>query len=374
MNRLNRMAAIAATLWLAACTDPAAPGSGVEKVSGDEPAPAELRLFTLADFPVGVAVPADPWPNSLLQSPERQTIVIRHFNSLTAENIMKMAYLQPERGHFSFADADALVDFAERYGMIMHGHALVWHTQAPDWMNELSAPAAEFRDVLTTHIRTVAAYYASRMESWDVVNEAFLDEVPTEYRDTIWYRNLGPDYIELAFRTARDADPDADLYYNDYDISGAIGPQKLDRILVMIDDFLERGVPIDGIGFQMHVSIKEPSLDEIRESLSKAVARGIKVRLSELDIAVNPDNDQTVFTPALAAAQRQHYEDVVRIYRETVPPAQRGGITLWGITDGDSWIPGFRNRPDWPLLFDAEFQPKPALQGMADGLQARVAE
>lgn len=362
-------ASLLAGLWLAACGNGAAPDD--DDRSGTAPAPSELRLFTLADFPVGVAVPADPWPNSLLASPERQDIVIRHFNGLTAENAMKMAYLQPEPGEFHFEDADALVDFAEQYGLAMHGHALVWHNQAPDWMNALSGPPEIFRDALVTHVRTVATHYAGRVASWDVVNEAFLDETPAEYRETIWYESLGPDYIELAFRTAREAAPEADLYYNDYDISGAIGPAKLDRILVMIDDFLARDVPIDGLGFQMHVSIREPSLDQIAEALGKAVERGILVRISELDIAVNPGNDQSAtFTDALADAQRQRYEDVVRIYLETVPPSQRGGITVWGITDGDSWIPGFRGRPDWPLLFTADFAPKPALEGFADGLSA----
>lgn len=327
-------------------------------------------LSSLVDFPVGAAVPADPWPNSLLQSPQRQALMERHFNSLTAENAMKMAYLQPRPGEFDFTHADALVNYARGHNMIVHGHALVWHTQTAKWMDEQTGPANEFTRILDRHIRTVAGHFAGRLKSWDVVNEAFTDETPSDYRDTIWYRNIGAGYIERAFKLAHQADPKAELYYNDYDISGMIGPAKLDRVLAMFDDFLARGVPIHGLGFQMHIDTQEPTLSDIEEAFSKAVARGIKVRISELDIAVNQSEQYQQLTPEVAQLQRQRYQDVARVYLQTVPPAQRGGITLWGLTDADSWIPGFRKRADWPLLFDADFQAKPALTGLAEGLGA----
>lgn len=358
---------------LVACSERPAP----EIRAGSPAVPAERAmaddvppLHTLAEFPVGIAVPADPWPHSLLRSPERQAIARRHFDSLTAENAMKMKYLQPAPGDFSFEHADALVAWAQENGLAVHGHTLVWHNQAPDWMNELEGTPEEFEAALTTHVRTVAAHFAGKVASWDVVNEAFTDDSPIEYRETIWYHNLGPDYVELAFRTARAAAPGADLYYNDYDISGAIGPDKLERILVMVDDFLARGVPIDGIGFQMHIDTERPELDDMRSALSSVVQRGMKVRISELDVSVNQDEALTSLDAATAARQQRRYTDVVRTYVETVPSALRGGITVWGITDGDSWIPGFRDRLDWPLLFTAGFEPKPALAGFADGLRA----
>ena len=341
-------------------------GAAVEAVTADGIRP----LHTLADFPIGVAVPADPWPHSLLASPERQAIVRRHFDSLTAENAMKMKYLQPEPGEFSFRHADALVAWAQRNGLTVHGHTLVWHNQAPDWMNRLEGPSARFEEVLTTHVRTVAGHFAGKVGSWDVVNEAFADASPIAYRETIWYRNLGPDYVELAFRAARAAAPDADLYYNDYDISGAIGPDKLDRILVMVDDFLSRDVPIDGIGFQMHVDTDTPGLEAIREAFRKVAQRGLKVKITELDVSVNQEERLGELDESTAALQRHRYADIVRTYVDAVPRAQRAGITVWGITDGDSWIPGFRDRRDWPLLFTAGFEPKPALAGFAEGLGA----
>lgn len=328
-------------------------------------------LKELAAFPIGVAVPADPWPNSLLDSPERQAVVNRHFNSLTAENNMKMAYIRPAPGVFSFPHADALAAYARQHGMVLHGHALIWHTQAPEWMNEMEGSPQEFERVLRRHVRTVAAHFAGDVVSWDVVNEAFTDEEPSTYRDTIWYRNLGERYIEQAFRWAREVDPNADLYYNDYDISGAIGPHKLQRILEMADDFLARGVPLDGIGFQMHIDTETPALEDIRWAFAQVVERGLKVRISELDVSVNQDQQLKALDSGTAERQSRRYYDVVKSYKDVVPPALRGGITLWGITDDDSWIPGFKERPDWPLLFDDAYRAKPALAGFAGGLQSR---
>lgn len=343
-------------LWVPCCL--AAAGA----LAGDEVGP----LHELAEFPVGVAVPAGPWPHSLLESPERQAVVNRHFDSLTAENNMKMKYLQPERGHFTFAHADALVDYAARHGMRMHGHALVWHRQAPAWLDELEGTAAEFAAVLDAHVGTVAGHFRGRVQSWDVVNEAFHDDVPAGYRSTVWYQRLGPGYIERAFRRAREVAPEADLYYNDYDIADA--GDKLDRILEMVDDFLERDVPIDGIGFQMHIDTEAPGRERMQEAFERTVARGLKVRISELDVSVNIDDRYAEFNEELAGLQRRRYRQVADTYLDTVPPGLRGGITVWGITDADSWIPGFRDRPDWPLLFDADYRPKPAFYGMAAGL------
>jgi endo-1,4-beta-xylanase len=355
-----------AALMPAACSErPASPPAAAPVETADS-----RPLQALSGFAVGVAVPADPWSHSLLGSPERQAIVRRHFDSLTAENAMKMEYLQPGRGRFTFQHADALVAWALENGIAVHGHTLVWHKQAPGWLNALDGSAEAFEDALTTHVRTVAEHFAGKVTSWDVVNEAFTDESPIGYRATIWYRNLGADYIERAFRLARAAAPDADLYYNDYDISGAIGPDKLDRILVMVDDYLARGVPLDGIGFQMHVDTESPGIDAIRSAFRKVAARGLKVKITELDVSVNQEERLTELDPATAAWQRHRYADIVRTYVATVPAELRAGITVWGITDGDSWIPGFRDRADWPLLFDADFEPKPALAGFAEGLGA----
>lgn len=356
-------------LFAASCTTDSEDRSESVSVGiAEESEFADLSLHALADFPVGVAVPADPWDNSLLRSPPRQTIVERHFDSITAENAMKMAYLHPSADHYEFEHADALVDYAHANGMIVHGHALVWHNQAPEWMNEFEGSSDDFRHILEEHVTTVASHFAGRVRSWDVVNEAFNDDEDTGYRDTIWFDALGPEYIELSFRAANAADPTTDLYYNDYNLSGSAGRAKLDRVLDMVDDFQARGVPIDGIGLQMHIDIDSPDAAEMADAFSRVVERGLRVRISELDISVNDGQRFNTLTPEIAERQAARFAEVASVYRTSVPPNLRGGITVWGITDGDSWIPGFRNRADWPLLFNTDFSPKPAVAGFASGL------
>jgi len=329
-----------------------------------------LSLKSLVNFPIGVAVPAGDADNSLLDSPERQEVVKKHFNSLTAENIMKMMYLHPEANRYNFEQADALIAFAEKHQNLVHGHALVWHTQAPKWMNEYQGSAEDFSQVLSEHVTTVASHFSGKLTSWDVVNEAFTDDEVSTYRDTIWYENIGVSYIETAFRLAREADAKADLYYNDYNLTE--NTNKIDRVIEMVDDFQARNVPIDGVGFQVHITTDTPSLDNIKAAFAKVVKRGLKVRISELDIAVNQAEQYSQLTSAVAQIQRQRYAEVVNAYIESVPESLRGGITVWGITDQDSWIPGFKKRADWALLFNEDFTEKAALQGMAEGLSGIV--
>jgi endo-1,4-beta-xylanase len=246
----------------------------------------------------------------------------------------------------------------------VHGHTLLWHQAVPDWMENYVGDSDDWIAMLESHISNVAAHFAGDVVSWDVVNEAFNDD--GSYRQSFWYDNIGTEYIERAFTAARAAHPAADLYYNDYSLSGI--ETKLDAVLVMADDFLNRGIPIDGVGFQMHISLTWPDINRIRASFAAVADLGLKVKISELDIAVNSSGTLTVLSDQLAMQQAERYRQVVKAYIDNVPAPLRGGITVWGITDADSWIPWFYNRPDWPLLFDANFQPKQALQGFADGL------
>ena len=358
-------------LLLAGCTPSDTP------VVLEEALPADA--LTAVDFPVGVAVPADPWPNSLLGSPERQAIVSTFFSSITAENAMKMAYLHPAPDRYAFDNADVLVEWARQEGLVVHGHALVWHNQAPDWMNTLEGDREVVETILAEHVAGVAGHFGGRLASWDVVNEAFADSDAdgdglNDLRDTLWLENVGLDYVATAFRVARAADPDADLYYNDYNLSSV--PAKLAAVLDMVDAFRSDPdpVPIDGIGFQMHISLAWPEIGQVRAALAAAAATGLKVKISELDITVNTDGNgvslgQTTLTPAVADQQRARYEAIVRAYLDEVPAPQRGGITVWGIADVDSWRRSY-NSNEGPLLFDDAFAAKPALTGFADGLRA----
>lgn len=296
----------------------------------------------------------------------------QHFDQVTPGNIMKMSYLHPSENTYTFEHADELVGYALSNNISVHGHTLVWHSdyQIPEWMKNYNG---DYASMLQGHVQTIVNYYAGRIVSWDVVNEAFADDGDSDaingYRNSLWYQKIGPAYIEQAFIAADAADPAADLYYNDYNIEG--GQQKFDYVLAMVDDFKARGIPIDGIGFQMHINIEWPSETQIKNAFQQIVNRGLKVKVTELDIPVNtyanPDKYLT-FTNEAAQRQKDKYREVVAAYVEVVPPALRGGITVWGVFDSDSWLIDLHGREDWPLLFDDRGVAKPAVEGFAEGL------
>lgn len=330
-------------------------------------------------MPVGVAVPAGRPINSVLKSMVRQTIVNHHFSQVTAENIMKPSYLHPAESRFFFDHADALVDYAASHDKTVHGHVLIWHNRLPNWMNNFTGDAADWTTMMTGHITEIVSHFAAGdiVVSWDVVNEAFANtdndgDGLNDLRNTIWHDNIGAGYLAAAFRAANAADPNADLYYNDYNISGVRA--KLSAVLDLVDQFQNdpSPVPIHGIGFQMHVNLTWPDINQIRDSFALAVATGLKIKITELDIAVNTDRSRNPmslaeFTDAVAVQQQERYEAIVAAYMDEVPEAQRGGISVWGIADLDSWLRR-HNALEWSLLFDDDLEPKAALQGFADGL------
>jgi endo-1,4-beta-xylanase len=234
--------------------------------------------------------------------------------------------------------------------------------------------SGDFAAMLKTHVQTIASHFAGKVDSWDVVNEALADDSDSDavdgFRNSIFYQNMGVNFIDEAFINAHAADPDADLFYNDYSIEN--GESKTDNLLSLVDGLVARGVPITGVGFQMHLLSDWPSISTI-ESVMKSVAdRGLKVKITELDVRVNnPYNSSapvfTSLTPEASDNQKERYRQVIAAYLRAVPAELRAGITVWGIWDADSWL-NKPDQPDWPLLFDDDFQPKPALQGFADGL------
>lgn len=344
-------------------------------------------LKDLAEFPIGIAVELDG-PHSLLSSAKQKEVVAHHFDQLTAGNHMKMSYLQSAQGNFHYTQADQMVAWGEENGLGVHGHALVWHSdyQVPNFMKNFSGTSQAFLDLVDNHARTVASHFAGKVASWDVVNEAFLDS--GEYRNqgnegSIFYQKAGgKDYIAKAFIAAREADSTADLYYNDYNTeqNGA----KTDAVIAMAKELLDDGVPITGIGYQMHVMLDWPSIANIKGALKKAADLGLMVKITELDVPINHSWSGTyqngtvyrTFTPALAQQQKKRYCEIVSAYMEVVPAAQRGGVTIWGVADHQSWLMGlmFSNEPNdivWPLLFDKDYNEKPALLGVADALQGK---
>ncbi len=335
-----------------------------------------VGLKTLADFPIGVAVNAGNEANSIINSAtsaQQQAAVLPHFDQVTAGNIMKMSYLHPSENTYSFTQADELVNFASARGMTMHAHTLIWHSdyQVPTFMKNYSG---DFSAMLKTHVQTVASHFAGKVDSWDVVNEALAEDGDASavngYRNSVFYQKLGAAFIDQAFINTRAVDPVADLYYNDFNIEN--NGTKTTNLLAMIDGMKARNIPITGVGFQMHVLLDWPTTSTIESTMRAVASRGLKVKITELDVRVNNIYNAsapkyTSLTAEAAALQKQRYSAIVAAYLRAVPAAQRGGITVWGVWDTDSWL-NTPTEPDWPLLFDANFQAKPALQGFVDAL------
>ena len=247
--------------------------SGMDEVEPD-PNRDYPALKTLAVHPVGVAIQAVH-----LSSTERTTVIKRVFNSITAEWEMKMNPISTGPGSYNWTGADALVDFAEENGMQVHGHTLVWHQTTPSWMENFRGDDEAFEEAVKEYMTTVIERYKGRVVSWDVINEAFDDE-RGELRNSVFRRRMGDDYIARLFQYAREADPDLLLFYNDYGLTWSLPKRR--AVMRMLDDFQERGIPIDGVGLQMHMAWDGPSLEVITETIDEVVKRGLKLHLSEL--------------------------------------------------------------------------------------------
>lgn len=286
-------------------------------------------------------------------------ILALEFDYITPENATKWGPLEPVDDTYAWTNADTILDFAERHAQAVKGHTFVWHQQAPSWLNALGAD--ELRAAMKQHIETTLERYRGRIRAWDVVNEAVDTTTESGYTDSVFYRVLGPSYIEDAFRFAREADPDVLLFYNEVGIE-RIG-RKSNFTYQLIRELVERGVPVDGIGFQSHVSVhRYPSENNLRENIRRFADLGLRVNISELDgrtLLLPGDQDARWF------AQRIAFQQIVGAC--VLEPGCES-ITLWGFTDRYSWI-NDQGEPDDPLVFDRDYAAKPAYDGVLAGLQ-----
>lgn len=319
-------------------------------------------LYCLADFDIGTVVAAHLGEGNLFERPDLQAVANQHFNFIIPGYIMSQEIIRPEENRFNFFESDMLLAYTQANGQSMHS-SLLWHLQVPEWMHSFSG---DWSAMMENHIHTIVSRYAGQIQSWTVVNEAFDDNIPPGLRQSVWQQNVGDDYVAQAFSAARAADPNAELYYNEYMFYSP--PDKFNAVVNMIEDFKARSIPIDGLGLQMHILVDWPSLDEIRDMLNAAVGTGLKVRLSELELFLNYHDNHSELTLDLALQQEQRYREIVRLYMELVPIAQRGGIVIWGINDAESHAQVHEARQDWPLLLDEYMNQKPAMRGFADGL------
>ncbi len=307
-------------------------------------------------FNIGAAV-------NLRTIESQQDLLANHFNSITAENDMKFIEIQPAQGQFTFEKADQLAAFAKKNGMKMRGHTLVWHNQTPDWVflddNGDKVDRETLLQRMKDHINTVMKRYKGTIFCWDVVNEAVTDEGPELYRPTKWLEIIGEDYIEKAFEFAHEADPDALLFYNDYNESN---PQKREKIYKLVKSLVDKGVPIHGVGLQAHWNLVNPSLEDIRTAIDRYASLGLKLHLTELDVSVfNHEDKRTDLsepTPEMLELQAERYLQVFHLLREY--RASITSVTFWGAADDYSWLSDFpvKGRKNWPFLFDENHQPK----------------
>lgn len=343
---------------------------------GNPSSPLPLKEVFEEDFHVGAALN----PSQFYEQDEGEVAVVeKHFNTITPENTMKWARIHPEPGTYEFEAADRFVQFGEEHDMFIVGHTLVWHNQTPDWVFEDEKGNPVSRDTLLRrmrdHIHTVVNRYEDRVDAWDVVNEALNRD--GSLRESRWMKIIGEDYLAKAFQYAREADPDADLYYNDYSLSQ---PEKRDGAVRLMQNLLDKGADVAGIGMQSHHSLDAPAPAEQAASIEAFADLGVDVMITELDVAVlpRPSNLQgaditqqaepreelnpypEAFPDSMQQALARRYAEFFEVYLNHRDVLSR--VTFWGVTDADSWLNYWpiEGRTSYPLLFDRQNDPKPA--------------
>ena len=316
-------------------------------------------------FTVGVAI--SPFSTKT----DEANLISQQFGSVTAENAMKMGPIHPTEHEYSFAGGDTIAAFAKRNGLKMRGHTLCWHNQTPAWMFKDDAGNQVSKELLLQrlkeHITQVVQHYKGSVYAWDVVNEVISDNPNEFYRKSPWFEICGEEFIEKAFQWAHEADPDALLFYNDYN---EINEGKRAKIIQMIRGLIQKGIPIHGIGLQGHWAISEPSKEQLDKTLEDFSKLGLDIQITELDISIYPKEHNarekiasdydTSFTSERETKQIEVYKTCFQAFRKYSKYIK--SVTFWNISDRRSWLDNFpvKGRKDYPLLFDKDLNPKKA--------------
>ena len=316
-------------------------------------------------FTVGVAVSPRAFNTDEAQ------LILTQFNSLTAENAMKMGPIHPKENEFFWRDADSVAAFARRNNLKLRGHTLCWHKQTPGWMFKDKNGGPVTKEVLLerlkNHITTVVSRYKDVVYAWDVVNEAISDNKDEYLVKSPWSEICGEEYIARAFEWAHEADPDALLFYNDYN---EINTEKRKKIIRLVNDLKTKGIPVHGIGLQGHWSVTEPTKEQLEQTLSDFSKTGLKIHITELDISTyqkehsarerKVSDTDTLYTGIKEQSQADMYNMIFKLFRKY--KTHIGSVTFWNISDRHSWLDNFpvRGRKDYPLLFDRQLKPKKA--------------
>lgn len=332
-------------------------------------------------FVVGAAINL----SQIFEQDDRGTpIIANQFNSITPENVLKWALVHPQADRYDFTAGDRYVEYGLKHKMFIVGHCLVWHNQTPKWVFQDENGNPLTRDALLKrmhdHIATVVGRYKGKINSWDVVNEALNED--GSMRQTPWLKIIGEDYIEKAFEYAHEADPKAELYYNDFSLENE---PKRNGAIALIKKLQAKGVPIAGVGLQNHDNLEWPTVEQEDATIGAFEKLGLKVSISELDITVLPSPNKRGTAEMTATAEAQQAQNP---YTNGLPePVQQNlgkryadlfgvfikhhgieRVTFWGVTDGDSWLNDWpvRGRTNYPLLFDRNGAPKPAFNAVID--------
>jgi endo-1,4-beta-xylanase len=313
---------------------------------------------------MGAAVNA----NALSKDPQYGQVLSANYNALTAENVMKFAATEPSLGHYDFSQADALVSFAAANHMQVRGHNLVWGQYLPAWLTQGTWTRDQLIQIMHDHISNVVTHFATKypgvVTQWDVVNEAI--DGNGNLVSNLWEQVIGSQYLSLAFQFAHEADPSAKLYYNDFGGEG-LGT-KSNAVYWDVSYLKSLGVPIDGVGLEMHTNISSPPQSDIATNMARLASQGFKVAVTEMDNGLQPPPGQASPTSSQWWAQAQLYHDTLATC--LAQPACTTFVT-WGFTDKYSWIPGFLAGYGWALPFTDQYVQKPAYIGLSVALQGQ---
>jgi endo-1,4-beta-xylanase len=311
---------------------------------------------------------------AILEQSESDSLVKRHFNSITADNAMKLGIIHPKEDVWNWDECDFLADYAKRNSLFMRGHTMIWHNQCAQWLfqdgNETVSKNKLFQR-LEEHIFAVTARYNDIIYSWDVVNEAIDTDKGDEngFRLSSWYKTGGKEVFEFAFRKMREAAPKAKLFYNDYNNESG---KKMETTLSYLSSLLDAGVPVDGVGIQGHWYYNFPDEDTLHNALKKYSALGLEIEITEMDISLyqwdeakekadfftSPPDDRMIM-------QGKRFLEIFKTASEY--PAVKN-ITTWGVADNNTWLDNFpvTGRKNWPLLFDTQCKEKEVVQAIID--------
>jgi endo-1,4-beta-xylanase len=296
----------------------------------------------------------------LFGEPRYMNLLGREFNMLVPETEMKLDLVEPHQGKFDFAPADKLMAFAQANGMAVRGHVLVWHQAIPAWFTGGKFNRDESIQVLHDFISTTVGRYRGQVVAWDVVNEALYDD--GGLRKSIWLDRIGPDYIELAFQWAHEADPDAVLFYNDYGIDGS--NPKSNAVYKLLKGLKDKGVPVGGVGLQMHIrGDLPPTAGSMKANMERFGELGLSVHVTEMDVST------TYMSGNFEAKLRQQGRVYSQVAGTCLEVKACTALVVWGISDKHTWLRSFLSRDEHPLLFDDYYRYKPAYDGLLGALQ-----